>query len=274
AKYLLQGGAFNLNSVNRDAWSAVLRCARAPTSAAFDFLDVTAATGTAGDASIRTVASAGTRFFRFAQSAQETWKADDPTASSTYAASTTMAPSAPNNPSNANTHLFRRGLRVLDDVQTGALAEAIVALMRLKLATSGPWRSLEEFLNPSPLFTDAGGRPVSLLEKAVADTGLNAAVAEFSSQWLLQGDVMTALAPILFARSDTFVIRTYGDTFNPVTGATEGRAWLEALVQRLPDYCDAADPAETPREGLNPANARLGRRFKMVSFRWLTRADI
>jgi hypothetical protein len=274
AKYLLQGGAFNLNSVNRDAWLAVLRCERALPSAAFDFLDVSATTGTAGDATTRTLASAGARFFRFPQSAQETWKADDPGGSSTYAASTTVPPAAPNNSSGANTQLFRRGLRVLDDAQTGAFADAIVALMKRKHAASGPWRSLEEFLNPSALFTDAGGRPVSLLEKAIADAGLNAAIPEFSSSWLLQGDIMTALAPILFPRSDTFVIRTYGDTFNPVTGATEGRAWSEALVQRLPEYCDAANPAETPPEGLNAVNARLGRRFRIVSFRWLTRADI
>lgn len=274
AKYLMQGGAFNLNSVNRDAWLATLCSVRFPGPLPFGYLDASAAAGTAGDASIRALNLGGALFFRFPQSAQEVWKADDPQGGSTYAASTTAPPAAPNNPSGANTHLFRRGFRTLDAVQRGALADAIVALAGQKQSAAGPWRSLEEFLNPSALFTDENGQPVSLLEMAIARAQLNATVAEFSSQWLTQGDIMTALAPVLQPRSDTFVIRTYGDAFNPVTGATEGRAWSEALVQRLPGYFDPADPEETPPLRLNPVNARFGRRFKIVSFRWLTRSDI
>jgi hypothetical protein len=96
----------------------------------------------------------------------------------------------------------------------------------------------------------------------------------FSSQFLTQGDIMTALAPVLFARSDTFVIRAYGEAVNPATSATEGRAWCEATVQRVPDYFDGSQPAETAPADLNLLNQRNGRRFKIVSFRWLTRSDI
>ena len=86
---------------------------------------------------------------------------------------------------------------------------------------------------------------------------------------------MTALAPVLFPRSDTFVVRTYGEAVNPATGATEGRAWCEATVQRVPDYFDPADPAETAPAALTSTlNQTFGRRFKIVSFRWLTRSDI
>jgi hypothetical protein len=75
-----------------------------------------------------------------------------------------------------------------------------------------------------------------------------------------------------------------------VTNAIEGRAWCEALVQRVPDYVDPSDPPETvpsafdaPSNADDPAssptaahklNKLLGRRFKVVSFRWLTRSDI
>ena len=97
-----------------------------------------------------------------------------------------------------------------------------------------------------------------------------------------QADIMTALAPVLFPRSDTFVIRSYGEALNPTTSTTaapvvEGRAWCEAIVQRIPDYFDATaatgDAAEVapPNSAINQA---LGRRFKIVSFRWLTRSDI
>jgi len=97
---------------------------------------------------------------------------------------------------------------------------------------------------------------------------------EFSSQFLTQGDIMTALAPVLFPRSDTFVIRTYGEAVNPTTAASEGKAWCEAIVQRTPDYFDPTQDATVVPPDLNLANQTYGRRFKVVSFRWLTRSDL
>jgi hypothetical protein len=99
-------------------------------------------------------------------------------------------------------------------------------------------------------------------------------VAEFSSQWLTQGDLMALLAPIFFSRSDTFMIRAYGDSVNPATGDLEGRAWCEALVQRLPDYVDSTQPAETAPAALNSTNQAYGRRFRITLFRWLAPTDI
>lgn len=274
SKYLLQDGAFNLNSANSQAWLAILRTVRFSSDHPFVSLNATGGTGSAGDGAVQTLVPGGAGFFRFSQSAQETWKADDPLPSSTYAASTTVPPLAPNNVSFAPTQLFRRGFRSLSSAQLGRLAEEIVALNRLRQRSAGPWRSVEEFLSPSALFPDGDGGTSSLLEKAIALAGLNEGVGEFSSQWLTQADIMTALAPALFSRSDTFVIRTYGDACNPVTGTLESRAWSEALVQREPDYFDAGDAAEKTPSELNAVNTRLGRRFRIVSFRWLTSADL
>jgi hypothetical protein len=287
SKYLLQGGAFNLNSVQPAAWVAVLRGVRFPTAqAAFTYLDADAATGTADDSVLASVQSTDAQFFRFPQSAQETYKAEPG-----------LADNDPNNPSPARTELFRRGMRTLSGNEVATLAGRIVELVALKQQDSGPFRSLEEFLAPSDLFAglDANGNPLaprSLLEAAIEDAGINAAVPEFSAQWLTQADVMTSLAPILFPRSDTFVIRTYGEAVNPATNAVEGRAWAEAIVQRLPEYFanPAANPPETdpaafdalidpndPASGTTPTqqlNKAFGRRFKVISFRWLTRSDI
>jgi len=54
----------------------------------------------------------------------------------------------------------------------------------------------------------------------------------------MQGDVLQSIGSVLTARSDTFVIRTYGEVLNPLdsTAAPISRAWCEAVVQRLPDY--------------------------------------
>lgn len=272
AKYLLQRGAFNFNSLNSLAWLAVLRAGRFLADNGFTYLAASAGTGTNADSAVVTAALGDTVFFRFPFSAQETFPAD-----AGYAASTSVPPAAPSTPSAANTHLFRRGVRTLAPGQAVALAGCIISNLRLKLADSGPFRSLEEFLGPSTLF---GG--LSLLERALADAVTSEGehindsltVPEFSSQWLTQGDLLSLLAQVLFPRSDTFVIRAYGDTVNPATGALEGRAWCEARVQRLPEYCDPSQPAETAPAALNPTNQAYGRRCQIVNFRWLTSADI
>jgi hypothetical protein len=94
--------------------------------------------------------------------------------------------------------------------------------------------------------------------------------------WLTQADVLQAIAPVLSTRSDTFVIRTYGDVMNPTTGSTApiARAWCEAVVQRMPDYVDTSNNAEIAPATANLTNQTYGRRFKVVSFRWLSPADI
>ncbi len=272
SKFFLQGGAFNLNSVNAAAWAAVLRGVRFPAPQSFTYLDVATSTGTAADTKKATVQSGDAQFFRFSQSAQETYKAEPGLAESSPTAGET---------SPARTDLFRRGMRTLTAAQVGALAAKIVEWVGVKQAADGPFRSMDEFLSPNAAYAgvDGEGNPGagrSLLEVAIADSGVNAEIPEFSSQWLTQGDIMTALAPVLFPRSDTFMIRAYGEVVNPATNATEGKAWCEAMVQRVPEYMDAAaDAPEALPDALTSAlNQVHGRRFKVISFRWLTRADI
>jgi hypothetical protein len=274
SRHLLQGGAFNLNSRDVDAWAAVLRSVRFPEPLAFTYLAANAATGTAAGDLTRTLPEAAAAFLRFSASAQETRQADDPTPASTYAASTTVPPAAPSEVSAANTHLFRRGVRLLTADEVMTLAQAIVTASSLRFAAAGPFRSVRDFLAPAPLFAESHGNPRSPLEAALAAAGLNAGVVEFSSQWLTPADVMTALAPGLFARSDTFRIRAYGDAVNPATGELDARTWCEALVQRVPAWVDPAQPEDTPLGGLNEMNAGFGRRFRVVAFRWLGAGEI
>lgn len=274
SRHLLQGGAFNLNSREVTAWAAVLRTVRFPAPLAFSYLAATAASGTAAGDATRTLPEAAAAFFRFPGSAQETRQADNPTLSSTYAASTSVPPSAPSTVSAANTQLFRRGVRTLSEREVTALATAIAAGTERRFATAGPFRSVREFLAPAALFADSFGAPRNLLEEAIATAGLNAGVEEFSSQWLTSGDIMTALAPVLYARSDTYLIRTYGDAVNALTGELEARVWTEAWVQRVPAWVDPTQPEETTPAALNATNARFGRRFRVVAFRWLGAEEI
>ncbi len=117
--------------------------------------------------------------------------------------------------------------------------------------------------------------------------------------WTLQSDVLRPLAPILNARSDTFTIRGYGDVKK--NGSVRAKAMCELLVQRLPEYVNndahslgseflvhskeketwyAPDPGfEQGNKDRNllireskpelMENFRLGRRYKVLQFRWL-----
>jgi hypothetical protein len=179
-----------------------------------------------------------------------------------------------------------------DNSQINALARTIVE----EVKTRGPFVSLADFINRRLVADneDAQGHGLKgALQAAIDRTDINQTVpgteiteantlaflkpahvvgstGDGISGYLSQADVLTAIAPLLTVRSDTFVIRSYGDTVNPLTGVVEGRAWCEAVVQRMPDYVDARAnaPGDDPAD-LNPENASYGRRYEIISFRWL-----
>jgi hypothetical protein len=98
-------------------------------------------------------------------------------------------------------------------------------------------------------------------------------------QFLTQADILSAIGPGLSARSDTFVIRTYGDAQNPVTGEITGRAWCEAVVQRTVEpvnrrSSNASDPDYNEPVAGTASQPDFGRRFKITSFRWLSLNEI
>ncbi len=71
--------------------------------------------------------------------------------------------------------------------------------------------------------------------------------------------IMAVIRPILAVRSDTFRIRGYGEAVNPADSAkVEAVAYCEAVVQRT----------------LDPAANGLGRKFRIIYFRWLGSDDI
>lgn len=89
--------------------------------------------------------------------------------------------------------------------------------------------------------------------------------------FVTQGDLLAMLGPALTARGDTFLVRTYGDSINPATGDIQARAWLEAVVQRTIEPVTSA--GSTGADKYRPADA-FGRRFEVVSFRWLSESDL
>src|SRR5690606_35613152 len=97
--------------------------------------------------------------------------------------------------------------------------------------------------------------------------------AAFAPKFLTQADVLTTIDSGLTARSDTFTIRTYGEVVNPATDEITSRAWCEAVVQRLPEYVeDNVNAWDSPAPGSD--SQTFGRKFKIISCRWLTPSDI
>lgn len=99
-----------------------------------------------------------------------------------------------------------------------------------------------------------------------------------------QADILTVLGNAATPRSDTFTIRAYGDA-RDAAGKITATAYCEAVVQRLPEYVDAKDPVNAVPQPVAPltttspiisstANTTFGRRFALVSFRWLAKPEI
>ncbi len=205
--------------------------------------------------------------------------------------------------------LFWRGFRELSNVQVTALAESIVEQVRLR----GPFLSLAEFVNRTPNADNlelAKSGPLQTALDAVGSTFADASTinpqpdidqqipanadtsdfafpemipghrGEAAPGWVTQADILSLIGSFISTRSDTFIIRAYGDTPGSwATGSDTGliRVWCEAVVQRLPDYFDPAnDPIDSTLAGdsLTALNEIFGRRFRIVAFRWLTEDEI
>lgn len=252
-------GAFNINSTRKNAWKSLLAAAR--------------------DKERRT--ATGQRF----QNSGKT-----PAGSSGLVAAGAAGPSA------SSTEMEQwSGFRALEDKDLDALAERIVAEVKAR----GPFLSLADFLNRRP-----GGQGdtqwLGAVQAAIESAGLNnafkgggraTAPADFGilpgagvasaggglarsagiPGYLMQSDVLAPVANELSPRGDTFRIRAYGAATD-ANGRVTAEAWCEATVQRLPEYLDPSETADTQATALKvPVNQRFGRRFALVGFQWLPR---
>ncbi len=184
------------------------------------------------------------------------------------------------------------GRRVLNDTEIDLLARALVKQVRLR----GPFLCLADFVNRRPGSNEdlaRSGAIQSALDSP--ESGINAAyqangrgfsattafafpAAEngprsYGSPGVVkQADILTPIAPIISARSDSFLIRAYGQKTD-AAGNVIARAWCEATVRRTGDFVDTADLPSAPYASINKTNKNFGRRFEIVSFRWLNPSE-
>jgi hypothetical protein len=169
---------------------------------------------------------------------------------------------------------FWTGFRKLEQSEVRELAEAIVD----EVEKRGPFLSMADFVNRKLADGELGesGALQSALDKTV-NSGIDSSVAlgeqgaGFPGQ-LLQGDILQALGPRMTVRSDVFTIRAYGECLGSATGKVLARAWCEAKVQRFPDPLTGSG-SDALQELSNPSSP-FGRKFRMISFRWLNPDEI
>ncbi|MES2476370.1 MAG: hypothetical protein V4640_11350 [Verrucomicrobiota bacterium] len=195
------------------------------------------------------------------------------------------------------------GYRILDDDVLDDFAEEIVKQVRLR----GPFLSLSEFVNRQlssgdlalagtvqaaldelakssstspysgitnviPKIASANPQPTGTAEYSYPDAAVGSSSYGLPG-WTRQADVLRAIAPILTARDDTFTIRAYGDS-RDASGKVTATATCEAVVRRTRDYIDSSDRAEITTLPVSTINQTFGRRFQLVSFRWLGQGEL
>jgi hypothetical protein len=254
AAHLMLEGAFNVNSTSVDAWTAILSATRDP-------------------------ATGRTRFPRFSEAVEEDWDGQGFDRDEVWG-----------------------GGRSLSDDEVRRLAQAIVDEVKAR----GPFLGLSDFVNRR-LADDETGMS-GTLQAAIDRSGINARIsgdlpvdrsrdlADYrhpdniedatlldqtlkadckawgAPGYLTQADILQVIGPALAARSDSFVVRAYGDAVD-AAGRVQARAWCEAVVQRQPE------PVKADASGLNPldddgAGTDFGRRFVLRRFRWLQSEEI
>lgn len=107
----------------------------------------------------------------------------------------------------------------------------------------------------------------------------NKAPSQFAAApgYLTQADILQSVGSTLSARSDCFTIRAYGES-RDADGNVLAKAWCEAVVQRGSEPINPASKkfALNPKVDSSgkPLANDFGRKFHVVSFRWLSPEEV
>ena len=283
--HILNRGQFNVNSTSKEAWKALLM-------------------------------SLADRPLAYTDNAGPSVIARDPKQASLSRYQLANSSTAADGP--GDEHAWR-GIRKLTEPQIDKLAEEVVRQVKLR----GPFLNMTEFINRR-LTDDATGvtgtlqaaidwdefddgytggtsgsgesinKDYKVGDSMIKDSDLPATYpnpkAAAGSRYagipgyVMQSDLLQGIASSLSVRGDTFVVRSYGESLAGDGKTVAARAWCEAVVQRMPEYCDPADEADKKLRvagqvpggtlDLNALNAKFGRQFKITAFRWLNHNEV
>ena len=192
--------------------------------------------------------------------------------------------------SNTNDPSSWNGFRTFTSSEINQLADEIVSQIKRR----GPFQSISDFVNRR-LEANALGSSGALqsamdsVVNNVSNMGNNTNLTKLwnsnsnsqnllpktgigNNSWLLQNDLLRIISPVISARSDTFTIRSYGESKDSTSGEIKSHIICEAVVQRIPEYMDSSNrPYDI---NLSAINKTMGRKFQIVSVRWLSSSEI
>ena len=140
---------------------------------------------------------------------------------------------------------------------SGALQSALDSSLEIESSVNKVfWQETATYidgsaLDPSALNQDAG--------HGMAATGIPG--------YVTQAHILSQIDSAISVRSDTFTIKAYGDTMD-ADGIVKNKVFCEAVVQRIPQYVDESDQPHTSLSDLSSINAKFGRKFRIVSYKW------
>ncbi|MEN8724127.1 MAG: hypothetical protein ABF325_00970 [Lentimonas sp.] len=145
---------------------------------------------------------------------------------------------------------FYQSIRELTEADVDDLSTAIVQQLQSHYADNGhPPLSMAEWINSGLLQNAIDAVPN--LNKRESGTDL---IPPHTPAHISQATLLNALGPFSFVRSDTFRIRAYGSAENKISGEPQSKAFLEAVIQRLPE---------------EQSNSLFGRSFKILNIQWI-----
>ncbi len=288
AQYLMIDGGFNVNSTSVDAWAAALQ----------------------GLARRQLVTNASGKL-SLVEGSSET--ETDTVMFPRFMVSTSDQPIDPNGGYNMmmGSSDIRGGgsglaawgdIRQLDASQIRQLAECMVEQVKQR----GPFLNMSDFINRRLDTKNKEHALKGALQAAIDNAALNdgfddettnpqtggnlykfpeaeeGSIYTAAPGYLIQSDILLSLGNILTVRDDTFTVRSYGCVRNE-NGGVLAQAWCEAIVQRTIEYVDSTnepsdsdyEPDGSPAKNkLTATNQVLGRKFRIVSFKWLDAWDI
>ncbi|MDQ8187563.1 hypothetical protein [Pelagicoccus sp. SDUM812002] len=241
-------GMFNVNSTSIEAWAALLKGSPASANAFwFDYFE-----NLEGDEDTELNPELYL-MFNYPQGAENTFVAD-------------LAPVETIDQARAS---VSQSMFVFEAADLDVLARHIVSNIRKRhqgvspynSEANGAFESLQGFVDSA------------VLKNAISDAHSEINVggnSVFKPSWVKansnrefrQSTILNLIAPYLSVRSDTFLIRAYGDAVDPSNpDKIWARAYCEAIVQRTHEPYDEDNPG-------------LGRRFVIEAFRWLSPSEI
>jgi hypothetical protein len=157
-----------------------------------------------------------------------------------------------------------QGFRALDFARCDKLAEELAAAVRRYQDKAGGvgFHSLREFAMSGVL--------AEAIERSGCNTkeAMGKVPAPVSPLHINPGDILESILPALSARGDTFNVRVRGAVLS-LAGKELAHADAEVEIQRFPEFFDASQAPMSIMESLSVQNQIFGRRFKVVSWRWL-----